>query len=167
MTMLVNVIVELIQLIIAIVLAVVSLYAGFFAFTRIVKGIDVPSELKQGNIAIGVFVASVFIGISVTVVSSIRGVLVGLNNIFADGALNLNDTLDVLSSCMELILGILLAIGSIYLAIYVFSRLNNHTDLIRTIKNGNIAIACTVSGMILAVSVIIHYGVIGIVTALF
>lgn len=167
MTILVNVIVELIQLIIAIALAVVSLYAGFFVFTRIVKDIDVPTELKRGNVAIGVFVASVFIGISVTVVSSIRGVLVGLNKIFADGALNMNDTLDVVSSCMELILGILLAIGSIYLAIYVFSRLNNHTDLLRTIKNGNVAIACVVSGTILAVSVIIHYGVIGIVTALF
>jgi hypothetical protein len=76
-TMLVNVIVELIQLILAIVLAVVSLYAGFFAFNRIVKGIDVPSELTKGNKAIGLFVASVFIGISVTVVSCIQGVLVG------------------------------------------------------------------------------------------
>jgi uncharacterized membrane protein YjfL (UPF0719 family) len=165
--MLVNVIVELIQLILAIVLAVVSLYAGFFAFNRIVKGIDVPSELTKGNKAIGLFVASVFIGISVTVVSCIQGVLVGLNKIFADGSLNLNDTLDVILSCLELILGILLAIGSIYLAIYVFSRISNHTDLIKAIKNGNIAIACMVGGMIIAVSVIIHYGILGFVTALF
>ncbi len=165
--MLVNVIVELIQLILAIVLAVVSLYAGFFAFNRIVKGIDVPSELTKGNKAIGIFVASVFIGISVTVVSCIQGVLVGLNKIFADGSLNINDTMDIFLSCLELVLGILLAIGSIYLAIYVFSRLNNQTDLIKAIKNGNVAIACTVGGMVIAVSVIIHYGILGIVTALF
>jgi uncharacterized membrane protein YjfL (UPF0719 family) len=165
-TMLVNVIVELIQLILAIVLAVVSLYAGFFAFNRIVKGINVPSELTRGNKAIGLFVASVFIGISVTVVSCVQGVLIGLNKIFADGALNLNDTLDVVSSCLELVLGILLAIGSIYLAIYVFSHMFRR-DIITAIENGNAAIACTVGGMIIAVSVIIHYGVLGIVTAVF
>ncbi|MEI8332036.1 MAG: hypothetical protein WCF90_10390 [Methanomicrobiales archaeon] len=92
--------------------------------------------------------------------------LVGLNKIFAGGALNLNDTRDGVSSCLELILGIQLAIRSIYLDIYVFFRHNNRTDLIRTIKNGNIAFACVVSGTILAASLMIHYGVIGIVTTL-
>jgi uncharacterized membrane protein YjfL (UPF0719 family) len=165
--MLVSIIIGLIQLLLAIVLAVVALYAGFFTFTRIVKDIDAPSELARGNSAIGILIASIFIGISVTVVSCIQGILRGLNKIFADGFLNINDTIDVISSCLDLILGILLAIGSIYLAIYVFSRLNKQTDMIKAIKNGNVAIACTVGGMILAVSVIIHYGVLSIVTALF
>ena len=164
--MLVNIIIGLIQLLLAIVLAVVALYAGFFTFMRIVKDIDAQSELARGNGAIGILVASIFIGISVTVVSCIQGILGGLNKIFADGALNLNDTMDVVSSCLELVLGILLAIGSIYLAIYVFSHMFRK-DLITAIENGNVAIACTVGGMILAVSIIIHYGVLGIVTALF
>jgi uncharacterized membrane protein YjfL (UPF0719 family) len=165
--MLINFIIGLIQLIFAIVLAVIALYAGFFTTNRLAKDIDIPSELVRGNKAIGVFVASVFIGISVTVYSCIQGIIVGLNKIFADGSLNMNDALDVISSCLELILGILLAIGSIYLAIYVFSRLNHQTDMIRAMKNGNVAVACTVAGMILAVSLIIHLGVLGIVTALF
>jgi uncharacterized membrane protein YjfL (UPF0719 family) len=166
-TMLVNLIIGLIQLILAIVLSVVALYAGFFTFNRIVKDIDVPYELTRRNNAIGIFVASIFIGISVTVVSCIQGILVGLNKIFADGSISMIDTLDVVFSFLELVLGILLAVGSIYLAIYVFSRLNRQTDMIKEIKNGNVAIACTVGGMIVAVSVIIHLGVLGIVTALF
>jgi uncharacterized membrane protein YjfL (UPF0719 family) len=166
-TILVNVIIGFIQLLLAIVLAVVGLYAGFFTFTRIIRDIDAPSELARGNSAIAILVASVFIGISVTVVSCVQGILGGLNKIFADGILNMNDTRDVVFSCLELLLGILLAIGSIYLAIYVFSRLNNQTDMITEIKNGNVAIACMVAGMIVAVSVIIHFGVLGIVTALF
>jgi hypothetical protein len=93
--------------------------------------------------------------------------MVGLNKIFADGSLNITDTLDVISSCLELIMGVLLAIGSIYLAIHVFSRLNHQTDMIRAMKNGNVTIACTVAGMIIAVSLIIHIGVLGIITALF
>ena len=165
--MLVNLILQLIQLFLAIALAVVALYAGFFIFTRIVKDIDAPVELARGNSAIGLLVASIFIGISLTVVSFIKGIIGGLSRIFADGALTPLDTLAVLLSCLELFLGILLVIGSIYLAIFVFSRLNSQTDLIKAMKDGNVAIACMVAGMITTVSVIIHYGVLGIVSALF
>jgi hypothetical protein len=166
-TLLENSIIGFIQLVVSIVLAVVALYAGFFALNRITKDVDAFSELARGNAAIGIFAASVFIGISVTVISCIQGILVGLNKIFADGVLNLNDTLDVVSAIMELIFGVLLAIGSIYLAIYVFSRLNDKIDVINAMKKGNVAVASVVAGMIFAVSVIIHFGVLGIVTALF
>jgi uncharacterized membrane protein YjfL (UPF0719 family) len=166
-TLLVNVIVGLLQLIIAIFLAVIALYAGFFTINRIVKDIDLTSELARGNKAIGIFVASVFIGITITVYSCIQGILLGLNKIFADGSLTFNDSFDVILSFLELLLGILLAIGSIYLAIHIFSRFIHNTDMIRAMKNGNIAIACMVAGMIIAVSLIIHIGVLGILTALF
>ncbi|MEI7857907.1 MAG: DUF350 domain-containing protein [Methanomicrobiales archaeon] len=154
-------------MLLAIALAVVALYTGFFIFTRIVKDIDAQTELARGNCAIGLLIASIFIGISLTVVSFIKGIINGLSRIFADGALNPLDTLAVFLSCLELILGILLVIGSIYLAIAVFSRLNSQTNLIKAMKDGNVAIACVVAGMITTVSVIIHYGVLGIVTALF
>lgn len=157
----------LIQLILSVVLAVVALYAGFFTTNRIAVDVDVQSELVKGNKAIGIFVASVFVGISITVYSCIHGVLMGLRKIFADGVLNLNDTLDVVFSCLEFVLGILLAIGSIYLAIHVFSRINPLTDMIKAMKNGNVAIASMMAGMIIAVSVIIHAGVLGIITAIF
>jgi uncharacterized membrane protein YjfL (UPF0719 family) len=160
-------IVGLIQLILSIIMAVVALYAGFFTFNRIAKSIDAQHELTRGNTAIGIFIASVFIGISLTVVSCIQGILIGLNKIFADGVLNMNDALDVVSSCLELIFGVLLAIGSIYLAIQVFTHLYRKMDMITAIEKGNIAVASMVAGMIFAVSVIIHFGVLGIVTALF
>jgi uncharacterized membrane protein YjfL (UPF0719 family) len=160
-------IIGLIQLVISIVLAVVALYAGFFTFNRIAKGIDIQAELKRGNIAMGILIASVFIGISVVVISCIQGILVGLNKIFADGVLNMNDSLDVASSFLDLFLGVLLAIGSVYLAIQVFAYLFRRTDMITAIENGNSTIAFIVAGMILAVSVIFRIGVLAIVTAVF
>jgi len=160
-------IIGLIQLVISIVFAVVALYAGSFAFNRIAKGIDVQAELKRGNTAMGILIASVFIGISVVVISCIQGILVGLNKIFADGVLNMNDSLDIASSFLDLFLGVLLAIGSIYLVIQVFAHLFRRTDMITAIENGNSTIAFIVAGMILAVSVIFRIGVLGIVTAVF
>ena len=167
MTVVISSIVGLIQLVISVVLAVVALYAGFFAFNRIAQGIDIQAELKRGNTAMGILIASVFIGISVVVISCIQGILVGLNKIFADGILNMNDSSNVASSFLELFLGVLLAIGSIYLAIQVFAHLYRRNDMITAIENGNAPIAFIVAGMILAVSVIFRIGVLGIVTALF
>jgi divalent metal cation (Fe/Co/Zn/Cd) transporter len=165
MTVLISTMIGSIQLIISIILAVVALYAGSFTFSQIAQGIDVQRELARGNTAMGIFIGSVFIGISITVVTCIQGILIGLNKIFADGVLNMNDALDVVSSCLELIAGVLLAIGSIYLAIQVFSHLYRRTDMITAIEKGNNAIACMVAAMIFAVSVIIHFGVLGIITA--
>jgi hypothetical protein len=39
--------------------------------------------------------------------------------------------------------------------------------MIRAMKDGNIAIASIIAGMIIAVSLIIHIGVLGIITGLF
>ena len=167
MTVVISSIIGLIQLVISVVLAVVALYAGFFAFNRIAQGIDIEAELKRGNTAMGILIASVFIGMSVVVISCIQGILVGLNKIFADGILNMNDSSNVASSFLELFLGVLLAIGSIYLAIQVFAHLYRRNDMITAIENGNAPIAFIVAGMILAVSVIFRIGVLGIVTALF
>lgn len=165
--MLESIAIGLIQLILSVVLAVVALYAGFFTTNRIATGIDIPSELAKGNKAIGLFVASVFVGISIAVYSCVQGIQVGLRHIFADGVLNLNDTMDVVFSCLEFIIGLLLTIGSIYLAIYIFSRLNPKIDMIEAMKNGNVAIAGMMAAMIFVMSLIIHYGVLGVVTALF
>jgi hypothetical protein len=91
----------------------------------------------------------------------------GVNKIFADGSLTLNDSFDVVLSFFELILGILLSIGSIYLVILIFSQFIPKTDMIRAMKNGNIAIASIIAGMVIVVSLIIHIGVLGIITGLF
>jgi uncharacterized membrane protein YjfL (UPF0719 family) len=160
-------IIGLIQLVVSIVFAVVALFAGSFAFNRIAKGIDIQAELKRGNTAMGIFIGSVFIGISVIVISCIQGILVGLNKIFADGVLNMYDSPNVISSFMEMFLGVLLAIGSVYLAIQVFTYLYCRIDMIAAIENGNATIAFIVAGMILSVSLIFRIGVLGIVAVVF
>ena len=51
---LVNAIVGIIQLIIAVILAVVALYIGFSVFGKITKDVDEQKELAKGNVAFGV-----------------------------------------------------------------------------------------------------------------
>src|SRR5659263_166690 len=70
----VNAVVGIIQLVIAIILAVVALYIGFSVLGKITKGIDEEKEIAKGNTAVGILVASVFIAIGIVVQSGVSGI---------------------------------------------------------------------------------------------
>ena len=72
-----NAVVGIIQLVIAIVFAVVALYIGFWVLGKITKGIDEEKELAKGNAAVGILVASVFIAIALVVQSGVIGLVGG------------------------------------------------------------------------------------------
>jgi uncharacterized membrane protein YjfL (UPF0719 family) len=155
-----NALIGLVQLVIAIILAVVALYIGFFVFSRITKGIDEAKELARGNMAVGIIIASIFFAIALVVQSGIAGISVGIMKALA------GDWLAIVVSLLQLILGILLAIGAIYLALYILDRLTKGVDEFEEIRKGNTAVALMMAGVIVSTAIIIQSGVIGITSAL-
>jgi len=155
-----NAFIGLVQLVIAIFLAVVALYLGFFVFSRITKGMDEAKELARGNTAVGIIIASIFFAIALVVQSGIAGISVGIMKALA------GDWLAIVVSLLQLILGILLAIGAIYLALYILDRLTKGVDEFEEIRKGNAAVALMMAGVIVSTAIIIQSGVIGITSAL-
>lgn len=155
-----NAFVGLIQLVIAIILAVVALYIGFSVFSRITKGMDEEKELMKGNPAVGIIIASIFFAIALVVQSGIAGISVGIMKALA------GDWLAIVASLIQLILGIILAIGAIYLALNILDRLTKGVDEFEEIKKGNVAVALMMAGVIVSTAIIIQSGVIGITSAL-
>jgi uncharacterized membrane protein YjfL (UPF0719 family) len=155
-----NAFVGLIQLIIAIILAVVALYIGFSVFSRITKGMDEEKELMKGNPAVGIIIASIFFAIALVVQSGIAGISVGIMKALA------GDWLAIVASLIQLILGIILAIGAIYLALNILDRLTKGVDEFEEIKKGNVAVSLMMAGVIVSTALIIQSGVIGITSAL-
>jgi len=155
-----NAFIGLVQLVIAIILAVVALYIGFFVFSRITKGLDEAKELARGNIAVGIIIASIFFAIALVVQSGIAGISVGIMKALA------GDWLAIVVSLLQLILGILLAIGAIYLALYILDRLTKGVNEFEEIRKGNTAVALMMAGVIVSTAIIIQSGVIGITSAL-
>jgi uncharacterized membrane protein YjfL (UPF0719 family) len=155
-----NAFVGLIQLVIAIILAVVALYIGFFVFSRITKGMDEEKELARGNTAVGIIIASIFFAIALVVQSGISGISVGIMKALA------GDWLAIVVSLLQLILGIILAIGAIYLALNILDRLTKGVDEFEEMKKGNVAVALMIAGVIVSTAIIIQSGVIGITSAL-
>ena len=161
-----NVVVGLIQLIISIIFAVMALYIGFAVLIKINKNMDEEKEIGRGNVAVGIIVAAVFVAIALVVQSGVSGLSVGINKALNVGVLSVDGLLAIGTAFIQLILGIVLAVGAIYLALYVLDKLTKGFEEFEEIKKGNVAVALMMGGVIIAVAVIIQSGVIGITAAL-
>lgn len=160
-------VVGIIQLVIAIILAVAALYIGFSVLGKITKGIEEEKELAKGNAAVGILVASVFIAIGLVVQSGVAGVSKGLSAALNAGdLLSLQGIIPIALAIFQLILGILLAIAAIYLALNVLDRLTKGIEEFEELKKGNVAVALEMAGVIITTAIIIQSGVMGISNAL-
>jgi uncharacterized membrane protein YjfL (UPF0719 family) len=164
--LLANAAVGIIQLVIAIIFAVVALYIGFAVLGKITKGIDEEKELAKGNVAVGIIVAAVFVAIALVVQSGVSGLSVGINKALSVGILSVDGLLTVGLAFVQLILGIVLAVGAIYLALNILDKLTKGVEEFEEIKKGNVAVALEMAGVIIAVAVIIQSGVIGITASI-
>jgi uncharacterized membrane protein YjfL (UPF0719 family) len=164
--LLANVAVGIIQLIIAIILAVAALYIGFFVLNKITKGIDEEKELAKGNVAVGIVVAAVFFAIAIVVQSGVAGVSVGVGAALASGLGSTDALIAIGVAILQLILGIILAIASIYLALRILDKMTKGIEEFEELKKGNVAVALEMAGVIIAVALIVQVGVLGITQAL-
>ncbi|HZK30769.1 MAG TPA: DUF350 domain-containing protein [Methanoregula sp.] len=161
-----NAVVGLIQLLISIIFAVLALYIGFAVLSKINKNMDEEKELAKGNAAVGIIVAAVFVAIALVVQSGVSGLSVGINKALSVGFFSVDGLLAIGISFVQLILGIVLAVGAIYLALNILDKLTKGVEEFEEIKKGNVAVALEMAGVIIAVAVIIQSGVIGITAAL-
>src|SRR5665647_898187 len=118
-----NAVVGLIQLLISIIFAVLALYIGFAVLSKINKNMDEEKELAKGNVAVGIIVAAVFVAIALVVQSGVSGLSVGINKAMSVGILSVDGMLAIGVSFIQLILGIVLAVGAIYLALNILCLL--------------------------------------------
>jgi uncharacterized membrane protein YjfL (UPF0719 family) len=144
----------------------VALYIGFAVLSKINKNMDEEKELAKGNAAVGIIVAAVFVAIALVVQSGVSGLSVGINKAISVGILSVDGLLAIAVSIIQLLLGIVLAVGAIYLALYILDKLTKGVEEFEEIKKGNVAVALEMGGVIIAVAVIIQSGVIGITAAL-
>jgi uncharacterized membrane protein YjfL (UPF0719 family) len=163
----INAVVGIIQLVIAIILAVAALYIGFSVLGKITKGIDEEKEIAKGNTAVGILVASVFIAIGIVVQSGVSGISVGISQALKVWSSDSGLAITILVvSVLQLLLGIVLAIVAIYLALNILDKLTKGIDEFAELKKGNVAVALEMAGVIITVAIIIQSGVMGITAAL-
>ncbi|MFH0927364.1 MAG: DUF350 domain-containing protein [Candidatus Micrarchaeota archaeon] len=156
-----GVILAILQLLISLSLATATVYLGIRLFGKSTKKIDEISEIKKGNVAVAILMATVVISIAFVV-------QVGVENLTA--LISPQQSVDVmmvglLIGVVQLLIGLAAAVVAINLALKVFDTISSEIDLTRELKKRNVAVAILVSGILLAISFVIRAGVAGLANA--
>ena len=162
----ITVVVGIVQLVIAVLFAVIALYMGFSIFGKITGKTDEQKELAKGNVAFGIIVLAIFVAIGIMVQSGIAGISVGINKAAALGFASVDGLTVIAIALIQLVLAVLLAVGAIYLALNIIDRFTTELKEFEELKKGNVAVALEMAGVIIAVALIIQSGITGITAAL-
>jgi uncharacterized membrane protein YjfL (UPF0719 family) len=143
------------------VLALVTVYIGLKAFDRLTLGMDEMKEIKKGNVAVGILMASVVFAIAVVIQSGVAG----LTDAFV-GKTVAQLPAAILIGLLQLAIGLLSAIVSTYLCIRILDVMTAEIDELSELKKGNVAVAVMMGGVLISVAFVVQAGVSGISAAL-
>ena len=156
-----GVVLAILQLLVSLSLATATVYLGIRFFDKSTKKIDEIKEIKKGNVAVAILLATVVMSIAFVV-------QVGVENLTA--LVSPDQTVNVMMVAMmvgvfQLLIGLAAAVFAINLAIKVLNMVTVNIDEMKELKKGNIAVAILMSGILLSISFVIRAGVAGLVNA--
>jgi len=146
-----EIVVLLIQLIIGILFAILSVYLSLRFFDRMTEGIDEIKELKKGNKAVAIILLSLIISIGMVVKGGIENF-----SVFFSGTQSLPFfILAFIMSIVQLVVVLAVAVIAIFASIRILDSITQGIDELKEIKKGNIAVALLVGAVIFVVSSIV------------
>jgi uncharacterized membrane protein YjfL (UPF0719 family) len=155
-----EVLLAVIKVLIGVVLAVVAVNIGLVFFEKITQmgkmgELNILKELEEGNAAVAILMVGVVLAIAIVIRSGIAS-LIEIPSFDIDYAWN------VAWGFSQMILSVVLSIVSIYLALWVLKRFMEGKDVIKDIKEGNIAMGIVIAGIVISIALIIEISVSGI-----
>jgi uncharacterized membrane protein YjfL (UPF0719 family) len=140
---------QIASLILAVVLAVIAQYIAIKVFNRMTKGIDEFAEIKKGNVAVGVIMASVLISVSTIIAGGVAGIFIPTSS---------GELLKLGVSLFWLLIAIVIAVFAQFVALSVYSRLTEGINEQKELKKGNLAVAVTLAAVIIGVALVVQAG---------
>ena len=150
------------QLAIGLLLAMGSVYLGIKMFDKLTEGIDEMKELQKGNVAVAILLGAIIISIA----SIVEGGVYGLTQSIIPGLTPMELSAALLIGVVNLIVGVILAILSIYVAISMLDKITADIDEFKELKRGNVAVAIMMAAVLLAVSFVIRGAVVSMTSTL-
>ncbi|MFA6907560.1 MAG: DUF350 domain-containing protein [Candidatus Micrarchaeia archaeon] len=148
--------IALLQLVVGLALAMVSVYLGIWMFDKLTEGIDEIKELRRGNAAVAILIGAIILSIAAVVEAGVHGlaqsIIPGLTPIELSAVL--------LIGVVNLIMGVILAVLSIYVAIVMLDKITVGIDEFKELKRGNVAVAIMMAAVLFAVSFVIRSAVV-------
>lgn len=140
---------SLAQLAIAIVLSAVITYLALFLFQWFTRDLDEWQALREGNTAVGIVLGAILVSVAIV----LRPALAIDTSLWDVGRSLLLRML--LVQAFQLLLGLVFALGTLVLALVLFATLTRRLDEVQELKNGNLAVASLLAGVILGVGLMV------------
>ena len=155
-----EVLLAIVNVLIGVVLAVIAVNIGLVLFEKITHmgkmgELNILKELENGNAAVAILMIGVVLAIAIVIRSGILS-LTSISSFDAAYAWN------VAWGFAQMLISILISIISIYLALWVLKRFMEGKDIIKDIKDGNIAMGIVIAGIVISIAFIIEASVAGI-----
>jgi len=146
-----------IKILIAVILAVLAVNIGLFLFEKITQigemgKLNILKELENGNAAVAILMIGVVLAIAIV----IRSGILSLTEI---ERFDWNYVWNVVWGFAQMLISIMLAIISIYLALWILRRFMEGKDIIGDIRDGNIAMGIVIAGIVISIAFIIEAAV--------
>jgi uncharacterized membrane protein YjfL (UPF0719 family) len=149
---------SLAQLAVAIVLSAIAAYLAFYLFQWFTRDLDEWEELRRGNAAVGLVLGAIVVAVAIV----LRPALSVTTATWDVGASLFFRTL--LAEALQLAVGLVLAVITLALALYLFAALTRGIDEVAELKNGNLAIAGLLAGVVVGVGLMVSQGVAEVMT---
>jgi uncharacterized membrane protein YjfL (UPF0719 family) len=149
---------SLAQLAVAIVLSAIAAYLAFYLFQWFTRGLDEWEELRRGNAAVGIVLGAVVVSVAIVLRPALN-VTTAAWDVGSDLFVRV-----LLAEALQLAVGLVLAVITLALALYLFAALTRGIDEIAEIRNENLAIAGLLAGVVLAVGLMVSQGVAQVMT---
>ena len=155
-------VISLVELIVGLALAMGSVYLGLNMFDKLTEGIDEMKELKRGNVAVAILLGAIIFSIA----NIVEGGVSALISTIGPGLTGVQIAAGLVIGVVNLLIGLILAVFSIYLAINILDRITVGIDEFKELKKGNVAVAIVMAAVLFAVSFVIRAAVAGMSSAL-
>jgi uncharacterized membrane protein YjfL (UPF0719 family) len=138
-----------VQFLVAIVAAAIVAYLSIWLFDKATRGLDEWNELRKGNLAVGVVLGAMLIGVGIVLRPALAPLALNLDATTTDAV-----AYRILLHGVQVLVGIVLAVVSLGLSLWLFTRLTGSIDEWAEIGRGNVAIAAVLAGVIVATALI-------------
>lgn len=138
------------QLVIAILLAALSAYTGIFLFDRMTRDIDEWVELQNGNVAVGITLGALVVGLAIIMMSAIQ--FPGVPEDLQPGLYPLYALLELV---VRFLVGFVLGVIGVAVSVLLYDRLTGNLDEFKLIKEGNVSVAVTLAAVIIATALLV------------
>jgi uncharacterized membrane protein YjfL (UPF0719 family) len=144
---------SLAQLVVAIILSAIAAYLAFYLFQWFTRDLDEWAALRAGNPAVGIVLGAIVVAVAIV----LRPAMVVNSAAWDVGHDPFFRVL--LAEALQLAVGLVLAVVTLVLGLYLFAGLTRGIDEIEELQKGNLAIAGLLAGVVLGVGLMVSQAV--------